>query len=139
MLPFSVDKMIMEMRHNIEDIKHNIIKYKYSFCCEFEKELGIGASEYSQTIFDYLFNLFYFKQAFGDNFKKYVQEFKDVNFKSAVATCNYISSKYQEFIVIYKQHFFDYFGFKHEDPLYITRKIHDNRKNVREKLMEYYQ
>jgi hypothetical protein len=139
MLPFSVDKMMIEMNHNMEIIKNDTIKWKFKFCNDFEKEMKIEVGEYSHSVFDYLFNLFLFKQAFDkEDFRKYVQEFKNMDFKNAQITCRYISEKYNEFVIKYKKHFMDYFGFKHEDPLYMQRKIESNRKEIYQKMVEYY-
>ena len=60
MLPFTIDRIIMDMNHNMKDIVNDIIPWKYKFCNDFETELGLETSEYSQSVFDYLFNLFYF-------------------------------------------------------------------------------
>ena len=139
MLPFSVDRMILEMRHDMDAISHDIIKHKFNFCNAFEKELGLGASEYSQTVFDYLFNLFFFKKAFGDaDFKRLIEDVHDLDFQNPQQTCAYISAKYSDFLVVYHKYFMDYFGFNHQDDLYIARKINDNRETFRRKLLEYY-
>ena len=139
MLPFSVDKLIMDMSHDMDIIKHDIINRKHSFCVSFEKELSLQVGDYSQSVFDYVYNLFFFKQAFKkEELKRLVEEFKDMNFLNSANTCQYISKKYLEFIVIYKKHFMDYFGFNHEDPLYMHRKIQANKSDIIQKLLEYY-
>lgn len=138
MLPFSVDSMILEMRHNMNKISADIIKYKSKFCNEFEKELSLEVGEYSHSIFDYLFNLFYFKKAFGDiELRKLIEEFKDMNFLDIYNTSEYIKLKYNHFIVAYKKHFLDYFGFKNDDPLYIQRKMDANKHEILDKLLRY--
>lgn len=148
MLPFTIDRLIMDMNHNIIEISKDIIKWKYKFCCDFEKEMDLESSNYSETIFDYIFNLFYFKRAFKEGeLKKYVEEFKDLDFQRPTMIYEYLNGKtengfyhagqYAKMIVLYKNCFMDYFGFMHEDQLYIQRKIDSNKINMREKLMEY--
>ena len=138
MLPFSVDNMILEMRHEMDKISSNIVKYKFKFCNEFEKELNLEIGEYSHNVFDYLFNLFYFKKAFGDvEFRKLVEEFKDMNFLDIQTTCAYFNMKYQYFIIAYKKHFLDYFGFKNDDPALIQRKMDSNKNEILDKLLRY--
>lgn len=138
-LPFCVDKIMMEMKHDMAQISKDIVKHKYKFCCDFEKELGMEPSEYSQAIFDYIFNLYNFKKAFGEeSFRKNIEEFKDINFLNASLASSYINNKYREFITVYKTYFMDYFGLKYEDDYYIAKKIHDNRKDFKQKLLEYY-
>ncbi len=138
MLPFTIDKLIMDMDDDMDTISHNIIEWKHQFCVNFERELDLEVGDYSQSVFDYLFNLYFFKKAFGKvEFKRYLEEFKDINFRNSFQACNYISQKYMEFIVLYKKHFMDYFGFNHEDPLYIQRKIDKDKSGMRQKIMEY--
>jgi len=139
MLPFTVDKILMDMNHEMDDISKNIVKWKYKFCLDFERELQLEPSEFSQTVFDYIFNLYFFRKAFGKlDFKRYVEDLKDLNFLNTAKTCEYINKKYGEFIIVYKKYFMDYFGLSHEDPLYIERKFHDNRAEMRNKILEYY-
>lgn len=139
MIPNSISKMIVDMKHDMTSISNNIVKWKYKFCVDFEKEMDIEPSNYSQSIFDYLFNLFFFKKAFSElDFKKYLNEFKELNFRDIFDVSDYIKKKYQEFIIKYKTFFMDHFGFKHDDPMYIERKIQDNKKQTVQKLLEYY-
>lgn len=139
MLPFSIERLIMDMEYDISSISTDLIRCKFKFCTEFEKELSLQANEYSQTVFDYLYNLFFFKKAFGEiKFKKYLEQFKDIDFRNPSSVCGYVSKMYQVFLVSYKEYFMDYFGFNHEDPLYIQQKIDQNRSAFREKILEYY-
>ena len=127
------------MNYDFKDVEKNIVKYKYNFCCDFEKEMDFDVSEYSQGIFDYLFNLFKFKKPLGELvFKKNLDEFKGMNFKNPSELNDYIKNKYPQLIMANKQYFMDYFGFKHEDPLYMSRKIDANKDQFRQKLMEFY-
>ena len=139
MLPFTIDNMILDMFYEMDEISKNIVKYKYKFCIDLEKELSLDVSEYSQNIFDYLFNLMFFKKAFTrEDLRKYLNEFKGLDFKNISEVSSYINIKYGEFVIKYKNYFMDYFEFSHEDPLYIQRKIHDKKNHVYEKMLSYY-
>lgn len=70
-------------------------------------------------------------------FRKNLEDFKDMDFRNAAKTCNYIESKCMELVLSHRTYFFDFFGFKHEDPLYITRKMMDNKSAIRQKILEY--
>lgn len=148
MLPFSIDRLLLEMQEEMDIISRDLVNRKFRFCNSFEKELDLEPSEYSQMIFDYIFNLFHFKNALGTDFKKYLEEFKDLDFNNNYSISNYLNGginidgsfrpgKYMEFVMKYKQYFMDYFGFNHEDPLYIQRKFNDNKSSLIQKLMEY--
>lgn len=139
MLPFTIDRLILSMDEEIEEISKNIMPYKFKFCTEFENELGMDPSEYSQSVFDYVFNLYFFSKAFDKvTFKRYLDELRGLNFLNPAETCDYISKKYLEFIFSYKKYFMDYFGFNSEDPYYIQRKMQANRSEITRKLVEYY-
>lgn len=141
MLPFTVDKMLMSMRDNMEHIKSNVIKYKFDFSNDFVKELKLqGSIEYADTVFDYIYNLFFFKKAFGPvAHKKYVEELKDQDFRHPPRTCAYISNKYASILIIYKKYFMDYYGFTNDDPQNWARKIAANRSTIIEKVLNYYE
>lgn len=139
MLPFSIDKLLLDLKHDMDVIKTDFVKHKYQFCVLFEKELFLEVGDYAQTVFDYAFNLFFFKRAFTrEDFKMYLEEFKDLNFMNSNVVCSYISAQYMKFIIIYKKYFMDYFGYNHEDNLYIARKIEADRKGTIQKILEYY-
>ena len=139
MIPYSVDKLILNMIEDMDTIKKDIVPWKFNFCNEFEKELDLEMGEYSQSVFDYVFNLFFFKQAFGkDGLKKKIDEIRDLNFYNSQQTCEFFSKQYLEFIILYKKHFMDYFGFSHDDPLHIQRKIDSSKGSIGQKLLEYF-
>jgi hypothetical protein len=138
MLPFSVDRLLIAMSNDFDLVKKDIVSYKFNFCNEFEKELNLEVGEYSQLVFDYIFNLYNFRQAFGrDEFRSLIEDVKDMNFSNHSTISDYVSLKYKSFLTIYQKYFMDYFGFKHADPLYMSRKIEGNREEIRGKILTY--
>jgi hypothetical protein len=150
MLPFIVEKLMMDFTHEMKDIKKDLPKKKYSFCLDFQREMNGVGFDYATMIFDYLFNLYFFRHAFGSKeFKNLIEDFKDQDFLKPHLVKEYLYGKkdeqgqiitmgqYYALVVKYKTHFMNYFGFNHDDPLYVARKIHDEKKPMRQKLMEY--
>lgn len=138
MIPRCIDRMILTLKHGVKDVEKNLVAHKYGFGVDMTREMGGGDIGYYDTIFDYIYNIYHFRKAFTDlDFKKYIEEFKDMDFRKASQVCSKISENYTLFLVSYKKFFMDYYGFNHEDPLYITRKISDNRNDFKEKLLNY--
>ncbi len=137
-VPRCIDRLMLTLKHDVKEVEKEVIKHKYAFGIEMIRAMEGGDVTYYDAIFDYLFNLFYFRKAFSDvDFKKYIEEFKDMDFRKPAQVCAKINDNYMLFVASYKGFFMDYYGFNNEDPLYMSRKIEGNRREFKEKMLNY--
>lgn len=137
-LPFCIDKLINQMDYCFRDIEKDIKKYKFEFYKEFKKEMSHEHQFYPDDIFDFIYNLFYFKKAFSDkNFNMYLENFKDFNFKNEAETRLNCKKLYISFLMDYKKYFMEFFRIDHDDKDYFKQKFDMNKAGMINKLLEY--
>lgn len=138
MIPFSIQNLFMKLK-NFSSVKSNIIEEKFTFCKEFEKELELGSGKYSEDIFDFIYNIFEYKRVFdGNKFNKIVSDIFDMNFLEFEEVTEYISSIYIEMVFLNKNYFFDILKLNHDGIEYVEKKYHDNKREIREKLINHF-
>lgn len=138
MTPFSVQNLLMSLS-NIKDVKDNIVEYKFNFCTEFEKELGLQSSKYSEDVFDFLYNIFDYKKVFKPiRFSQILSDIFDMDFKSFFVVKEYFTNMYTEMVFLNRDYFFSIFKFDHSDPNYISKKFMENRTENLEKLIKNF-
>lgn len=138
MSPFSVQNLCLSLK-NISYIKSNLINEKYKFCMEFEKELDIPNGNYSEDVFDFIYNLYDNRRIFKDSrFTSILSDFISFNFLQFHDVMEYISNIYNEMIFLGKDYFFSIFKFDHEDSNYMNKKFKDNRAENIEKLLKHF-
>lgn len=124
---------------NPKNVRDNIVEEKYSFCTEFEKEMGLQNGAYSEDIFDFIYNIYSYKRIFkGKKFEQVLSDVFDMDFSKFVEVSNYIQQIYNEMVYLNRDYFFSVFKFNHEDP---DRMGHEFMKNLSEnysKFMEHF-
>lgn len=138
MTPFSIQNLCMKMR-NIKSIKENITEEKYTFCIDFEKELGLQKGNYSEDLFDFIYNIHDYKKVFlGNRFNKMISDIFDMDFKNFFIVQEYISNMYNEMVFLNRDYFFSIFKFDHDDPAYIGKKFMENRQDNYDKFIKNF-
>jgi hypothetical protein len=130
-VPFCVQKLILKLKQDYSNAKKMELEEKAYFCNAFEKELSLPVSDYSEQVFDYIFNLFYSKNAFKFNeFQEYLDEVLSLDYKRTVFVAAFFNEKYGKMVTIYPEFFAKHLGIDaSKDMLTNFRKI---SKEVRE-------
>lgn len=135
----SINNILYNLHHNLIHVKKNVMEYKLKFCNNFEEEYMMERGNYSEIVFDYLFNLYTYRKYIEPHlFKKIIDEFYSLDLKKSKEVGDYISKKYIELLVLFKKNFMDHFRLNHDDELYIQRKIENKRDEFRDKLVNFY-
>lgn len=138
MIPFCLDKLLTKLDYDIKSIEKDLIHNKYSFCNQFKKDIGLRHDAYAQDVFDFAYNLFFFKKALSEkDFKRWLEDFRDCDFKNEVKTRMLFPVIYQQMIFSYKKFFLDYLKIEHDDADYLKYKFEKNKTEFLNKLLEY--
>ena len=135
MTPFCVQNLILKFKEDFkiaESIEHlrKLSLEKNSFCCDFEKELGLVVCAFSADIFDYAYNLFFLRKTFAEKrFKELLEEFLELDFSSQFSLVSIFNQRYLEFSSHLPLYFAENMGISNpDDELNSTRKICELKK-----------
>lgn len=117
----------------------SLVAEKFRFCTDFEKELNIGKGEYSEDIFDFVYNIYNFKKVYTPTrFRQLLSDFLDLKFLDFVDTKQFIEGSYAEMVFLNRDYFYSIFKFDHDDPVYISTKFVENIKENHAKMIENF-
>lgn len=138
MTPFAIQNLCMKLK-NIQSVKDNIVQEKYNFCIDFEIELELPSSSYSENVFDFIYNIHDYKKVFiGNRFSQIMSDIFDMDFRNFSIVQEYISNMYTEMVFLNRDYFFSIFKFEHADASYIGKKFMENRQENVEKLITHF-
>jgi len=135
---FSLQRLCMELRDFV-NLKENFSIIKYNFCTEFEKEIDMGQSKYSEDVFDFLYNIYDHKKVFkGNLFKQILSDFLDLDFKKFIDVGNYINNIYTEMAFYNRDYFYEVFKFNDSDPIKIAESFGRNMQENYDKFIKHF-
>jgi len=128
----------MELRDFV-NLQENFSTIKYNFCTEFEKEIDMGQSKYSEDVFDFLYNIYDHKKIFkGNLFRQIQSDFLDLDFKKFIDVGNYINNIYTEMAFYNRDYFYEVFKFNDSDPVKIAESFGRNLQENYDKFIKHF-
>lgn len=134
MTPFSIQNLIQDFI-GLNSI--DLVATKFRFCNDFEKELNLPNGDYSESIFDFLFNFFNNKKFFSDHkFKEIRGILLDVDYLNFSEVKTLINSIYSEIIVKGKDYFLGIMGINKFD---LEGEPQEVEARIREKATKFHE
>jgi hypothetical protein len=132
MLPFSLQRLILELRNGTKNI--NVVQSKLKFCNEFEIELKIQSSRYAEDVYDFWYNIARLSKQIK-NFDTLYKTVKSWDYKDVHGTSEEINKTYQVILSDNIELFYDIFGLTNSDPYYVTAMMEAKKKTIHSTLL----
>jgi hypothetical protein len=135
---FCLQRLCLDLR-NFQTLDSNFSFFKYNFCIDFEKEIDIPKSQYSEDVFDFLYNIYNHKKVFkGNKFKQIQDDFLGLNFNKVIEVGNYINNIYTEMAFYNRDYFYEIFKFDDNDPKKIAESFGKNLQENYDKFLKHF-
>lgn len=139
MTPFSVQKLCMEFSNsNIRKI--DVIESKFSFCNEFEDEMLLTPSKYSESVYDFFYCIFYYKEKLNKSRWDIIYyDSIHIDFQNTQMVTQYINKIYEEVVLGNLNFFRKLINFKTEGKKQDEQQAEfsDRFQELREKILAY--